>query len=158
MAIIKSHKTIRFCRLCSSKDLKKFVCFGDIPLGNNLLPKKYLAKNAEVYPLQINCCNICSHFQLSTSVNPSKLYATNYTYLSGIGPSFVKHLNSYAKWAFKRFSLTQESIVVDIGSNDGTALNCFKKLGCNVLGVDPAKKASDIANQNNIPTINGQKK
>ncbi len=154
MVKIKSHKTITSCRLCSSKDLKKFVCFGDIPLGNNLLPKKNLAKNAEVYPLQINCCNSCSHFQLSTSVNPNKLYATNYTYLSGIGPSFVKHLNSYAKWAFKKFSLKKESIVVDIGSNDGTALNCFKKLGCNVLGVDPAKKASDIANQNNIPTIN----
>ena len=42
--------------------------------------------------------------------------------------------------------------MVDIGSNDGTLLNCFKIHNINTLGVEPSQ-AGKIANKNGIETI-----
>ena len=145
---------IKNCRLCNSRNLDSFVDFGLIPLGNNLLENCEDSARADAYPLAIKRCSRCNHFQLSASVNPKKLYATNYTYLSSVGNSFVEHIKLYAEWAVKRFSLGKNTLVLDVGSNDGLGLQFFKKLGCNVLGVDPARYAAEIANKNNINTIN----
>jgi hypothetical protein len=118
---------IRKCRLCESDKLKKIIDFGKIPLGNNLLLTKKSSLKSSTYPLELLRCEKCSHFQLSFEVTPSELYATNYTYLSGIAPSFVKHFREYTNWIIKKCKLKKNDIVLDIGSNDGTCLKPFKK-------------------------------
>ena len=142
------------CRLCGSKKLKNFMDFGCAPLGNNLQETKELSLNVESYSLKVMRCNDCQHFQLSVSVFPKLLYATNYTYLSGIGPSFVDHIKKYVTWVLNKTSLTASAVIVDIGSNDGTCLKYFKQKGYCVCGVDPAQKPAEIANNNGIFTIN----
>ena len=142
------------CRLCRNDNLKVIFDFGDVPLGNNLQSSKYKSKIVEVYPLVLEQCQNCYHFQLNSSVNPDILYATNYTYLSGIGLSFRNHIIEYVEWVKKRTNIHKDSFVFEIGSNDGTCLKEFKSLGLKVCGVDPAKKPSLIANKNNIHTIN----
>ena len=47
---------------------------------------------------------------------------------------------------------SNDKFVLEIGSNDGTALEEFKKYGYNVLGIDPASKPVKIA-QKGIETI-----
>ena len=118
---------IKKCRLCESKKLSPIVDFGSVPLGNNLQSKLEKSKKALRYPLKIMQCQICNHFQLSISVSPKQLYATNYTYLSGIGNSFVRHLKTYTDWIIHKTNLNSNSFVVDVGSNDGTLLSIFKK-------------------------------
>jgi SAM-dependent methyltransferase len=147
-------KIINKCRLCNKKKLVKVINFGKIPLGNNLLAKKNLSLKAKKYPLILKNCRNCNHFQLNYSVNPKILYAKNYTYLSGTGKSMVLHLKKYAQFITKKINLKKKSIVLDIGSNDGTCLMNFKKKGMNVLGVDPAKKPTQIAKSRGINSIN----
>ena len=86
------------CRLCRSKNLKKFISFGKIPLGNNLLKNFASAKNADQFDLTVIQCNNCDHYQLSHFVNKKILYAKNYTYLTGIGTDFILHFKMYAKF------------------------------------------------------------
>ena len=151
------NKSILDCRLCQKNNLKNIFDFGLIPLGNNLQSDKNKSLNIDKYPLSINQCMDCKHFQLNFSVDPELLYATNYTYLTGVGNSFCNHLESFSIDVIKYYSkkIKQNKInVMDIGSNDGTALSYFSKLGCEVLGVDPAKIPSTIANKNGINTIN----
>jgi len=50
--------------------------------------------------------------------------------------------------------LKSESLVVDIGSNDGTLLKYFKQKGMKVLGVEPATHIASDANSRGIETIN----
>src|ERR1035437_3646007 len=113
------------CRLCGGADLHEFVDFGSVPLGNNLQTSVEAARAAESYPLNLMRCSACGHFQLGYAVDPAILYATNYTYLSGIGASFVKHFDSYADWVAAKCDLPPEPLMVNSGSNDGTCLKPF---------------------------------
>jgi len=142
------------CRLCGSGDLREYIDFGEVALGNNLQPTAELAIKAASYPLTVFRCAVCGHFQLGHAVDPNLLYATNYTYLTGIGPSFIRHFDLYSDWAVAICGLTPGALVLDVGSNDGTCLKAFKKKGLRVCGIDPAALPARIANENGIETIN----
>lgn len=142
------------CRLCGSPDLQPYVDFGAVPLGNNLQETAAAARAAVSYSLQLKRCSACSHFQLGHAVAPELLYATNYTYLSGVGASFVRHFAAYAEWAQRSAALAPGSFVVDVGSNDGTCLKAFQERGHRVCGVDPASLAAGIANEQGVETLN----
>jgi SAM-dependent methyltransferase len=150
----KNYRIIQSCRLCQTSELDLCFDFGKVPLGNNLLEIQTDSVNVEKYPLYVNRCRVCDHFQLGVAVDPEKLYATNYTYLSGVGKSFIKHFQEYAVMSKKKCNLSSDSLVVDIGSNDGTCLKEFKNLGLKVCGVDPASAPADIANAAGIDTLN----
>ena len=45
--------------------------------------------------------------------------------------------------------------VLDIGSNDGTQLKHFQRLGYEVLGVESSRTTSELANQAGVPTVHG---
>lgn len=142
------------CRLCNSKKLKLIINFNKVPLGNNLQNKLVKSLSVSSYSLSLNKCQKCGHYQLGFSVNKKILYATNYTYLSGITSSFLNHFENYSKKIIKKTKLKKGSLILDIGSNDGSCLIFFKKLKMNVLGIDPAKKPANIANKKGIKTIN----
>ncbi len=142
------------CRLCAATDLREIIDFGAVPLGNNLQQTQSAACAAARYPLELNRCGQCRHFQLGHAVGPEELYATNYTYLSGIGPSFIRHFDAYADWVTATCDLPKDALIVDVGSNDGTCLAAFRARGFAVCGVDPAALQARIANENGIDTIN----
>ena len=151
---LNSYKNITQCRLCDSKKIKQIYNFGLIPLGNNLQKFRLQSINCKKYPLSLMQCSKCNHFQLSISINPKILYAKNYTYLTGVTKTFKKHFSDYSNWIIKKCKIKKGSLILDIGSNDGTCLNYFKKNKMKVIGIDPAKKPSKIANTNGINTIN----
>ena len=154
MLEIKGLRKIKHCRLCDSVDFSLFFDFGFVPLGNNLLEDKNKSGLVEEYPLHIVRCKNCHHFQLMYAVDPNLLYATNYTYLSGIGKSFVKHMVEYVDWVQLKCNLNSSSSILEIGSNDGSCLEIFKNKGYKVCGVDPAELPCKIANKKGVPTIN----
>jgi len=149
-------KIISSCRLCNSNKLINIVNFHKVAVGNNLLNTSLESKKAKKYPLKINQCLSCKHFQLSHSVSDKVLYQSNYSYLSGISKVFINHFDKYVIWINKYIKkpINKKARIIDIGSNDGTCLNAFKKNGYFVLGVDPAKDPAKIANKNGIKTIN----
>ena len=141
------------CRSCGNTDLKRVVSLGYQPLANNLLKKK--ESECEFYPLELNYCPNCHNCQLSVSVNPKKMFS-NYLYTSSTSKSFRKHFHDASKKYIKDLKLSsKKSYIIDIGSNDGVALKPFQDLGFKkILGVEPAKNLSKLANKNKIKTVN----
>lgn len=141
-----------FCRVCKKRNLTKVLDFGPTPLANAFLTIKDKEKQEYFYPLEVYFCNNCSFLQLGHVVNPKILFS-DYIYVSSTSLIFVNHFVDFANYAYKKFSLDKNSLVLDIGSNDGILLKPFKKLGVKVLGIEPARKIAKLANNNNVPTI-----
>jgi len=140
------------CRLCNNGSLKAVCILSSTPLANDFQPASLINENQEMYPLELMLCGDCGHLQLGHVVNSEKLFS-NYVYVAGTSPSFVAHFDAYAESVWSRVFGAQNDLVVDIGSNDGTLLNSFRRLGARVQGIDPAQKIANAANESGVPTI-----
>jgi SAM-dependent methyltransferase len=141
------------CRLCGAQSLELVLGLVPTPPANAFVTKDALGHAQETFPLDVFFCQECAHVQLLDIVDPSHLFE-NYVYVSGTSPVFVKHFETYAKDVTDRFiGDISNKLVVDIGSNDGTLLSQFKKLGLNVLGIDPARDIARDASARGIETM-----
>ena len=140
--------------MCDGNSLSKTVSLSPTPPGNDFLSEQELGRHEQLYPLDLYFCEDCYHVQLGHIVDPHILYQKNYTYVSATSKQFVDHLKNYAVDMIKRFNLKSNSLVVDIGSNDGTCLSFFQDNGMKVLGVDPATEIAQKATEDGIETIN----
>ena len=142
------------CRSCGNNKLQRFISLGYQPLANNLLKKR--DEKTDFYPLEVNYCDKCHNCQLSVAVDPKKMFS-NYLYTSSTSKKFRDHFSKAATKYINEFKLIpNKSYIIDVGSNDGIALKPFKdKKFKRILGIDPAKNLSKLANKNNIKTFNG---
>lgn len=141
------------CRLCQSRHLVRVMELTPTPPGNHFVSAAELDQPQTFYPLEVYFCNDCSHVQLGHVVDPDILYRTNYSYVSATSPVFVAHLRDYAASMQEAYGLAPPGLIVDIGSNDGTALGFFKDAGFRVVGVDPATEIAQIARERGIETL-----
>ncbi len=140
------------CRVCDHSDFYVGIDLGMHPWGNDFLKKDEVGKEL-FYPLKVVVCEKCSTAQLNHTVKKEVMFS-DHTYLSGVTSSLAAHFEKTAQTVDERFFRTKtEKTVLDIGSNDGTQLKAYQKLGYEVLGVESAKRISQIANQSGVPTI-----
>jgi len=140
------------CRSCGYDYLEPVLSLGETPLANNLLSIEDLDKADELYPLEINYCSNCHLCQLSYVVHPHEMFK-NYLYLTSTTETFKKHFGDMAEKITNDFGLGVNSLVVDLGSNDGLLLKKFKERGVRVVGVEPAEKICDISRSNGVDTL-----
>ena len=151
-----SLKNVRFgdtCRICGAKNIEVVFRLEPTPPGDMFLPKSLLELSSVCYPLDVALCNSCGYVFLPYVLDPESSY-TNYIYETKITTGLVEHYNAYAKEIEKYFQLQQIALVVDLGSNDGTMLKAFKRLGYETVGVEPNANLSKAANSDNLNTIN----
>ena len=134
------------CRLCGGPIATR-LALGNTPLANELTERQDTEQ--DTFPLYLAQCTDCQHVQLPVVVNPQRLFQRDYVYQSGTSAVFVKHLQELARDVQPRAG----GFVVEIGSNDGTLLSEYQRLGFSVLGVDPASNAADVAEARRVPTI-----
>jgi len=142
------------CRICGNENLQSVISLGESPLANSLLSEEELNKKEETYSLEMVYCDNCKLCQLSYVV-PQELMFSNYLYVTSTTETFKKHFLEMADSLTKKFNLQENSLVVDIGSNDGLLLRGFRDRGIRVVGVDPAENICKIARENGIDTITG---
>lgn len=132
--------------LCCKSENKLFLDLGLQPLANNYHEKD---ENCDVYPLKLKYCPNCFHCQLSHAVNPELLFKT-YKYVSGTSQTGIVFFKDNAKFIDDYYNSNNTNAntikkVLDIASNDGSQLDCFKALGWETYGVDPATNLVPIS-------------
>lgn len=143
------------CRMCESSNLYEFLDLGFLPPADRILTREHLNEPEIHFPLKVAQCQDCGLTQLTYIVNKEILYGETYSYESSITETGKKHFFNLADYLFNRFNLNLDDLVIDIGSNVGVLLEGFKKRGLRVLGIDPAPKIVEIANQRGVETWRG---
>ena len=141
------------CRVCKSSNLYEFCSLGDQPLANSFIRKDDRAKKEPKFHLILNYCARCGMVQLNDVV-PPKLMFENYLYIPSASQTRIKHFNELSEMLIRSLHATEDDLVVDIGSNDGSLLEQFMKFGVRILGVDPSVNLAKIAELKGITTIN----
>jgi len=105
----------------------------------------------EAVPLELDLCMGCGMLQVSYIGNPEIQY-TNYLYTTSISLGLRDHFAQYTKDVLSDMDPCAETLVVEMGSNDGTLLSFFKEQGMAVQGIDPARSIAAKATESGIPT------
>ena len=143
---------INFCQICSSNNLQQVVSMGFFAPCDSLLTGEMLKQSEKTYPLNLVRCRECGLVQIDYAVDAGELFYPEYPYRSGITETLRKNLHNISSHMVEKTGLARGSLVIDIGSNDGTILEGFRSNGMRVLGVEPTNIA-DIANSKGIETI-----
>jgi hypothetical protein len=141
------------CRGCGSRSLERVLSLGPTALANAFLHSSDDFEAELVYPLDVHVCEACSLMQLLDVVEPAALFG-EYIYVSGTSETVRAHNAALSQRLSDRQNLQASDLVVEIASNDGSLLKCFRERGTRTLGVEPAKNIAELAIGDGIATIN----
>ncbi len=141
------------CRICKSDNIETILELNDTPLEDQFVDELHKHIEQKTFSLELAICKNCGYTHLPYIINPEVSYV-DYLYKSSVTPGLRAHYDKYAKNIVDKYNINKKSLVVDLGSNDGSMLASFKKQDMSVVGVEPASSISDYANQSGIKTIN----
>jgi len=104
------------------------------------------------YPLHVFVCDQCFLVQLEEFVNPENIFS-EYAYFSSYADTWLQHAKDYTDMITRRFKINEQSLVVEVASNDGYLLQYFVEKGIKVLGIDPAANVAEAAVKQGVPTL-----
>src|SRR3989441_12952115 len=140
------------CRVCGSSDLLRYLDMGVTPLANSYLRAEQLGTAEPAAELALQICANCGLSQLTRVVDRDLMFR-NYLYVSSTTQTLRDHLAGLAATASRVAGATPGDWALDIASNDGLLLSCFRSLGMRVFGVDPARNLAAEATARGLPTI-----
>lgn len=133
---------INICEVCGSKNLKQVLNLGSHPMCDDLIPIGKRIKNKE-YPIVILFCKRCNTAHQKFKINKKKLFPTNYHYRARMTGSVLRGMEDLVEKLEKKIGPLKNKKCIDVGCNDGSLLNFFKKKGCKTLGIEPTDAAKD---------------
>jgi len=138
-------KPLNRCLCCGSGDLKPTLDLGSQPLANSFKATPMQRENS--YPLAVNYCPHCHHLQLTHAVDANIIFK-DYVYVSGTSLTMQEYFKWFAAFVMEYFQDVPPRRALEIGCNDGTQLNYFKKYGLETWGIDPAENIYPISSKN----------
>lgn len=143
---------ISSCRSCNCTNLVPVLCLGNLPLANSLLSKDQIEQSEARYPLNLVFCTNCSLVQITETVPREKLFR-EYLYLSSFADTALDNAKNLVNKIIVQWQLNQDSMVIEIASNDGYLLKNYIDKNIPVLGIEPALNIAKIAEKKGVPTI-----
>jgi hypothetical protein len=126
---------------------------GNIPLVNNLNKSFEESIDCDKYLLSLVHFEKSEMVRLSHIVDPHLLFDT-YLYYSGVSEPYIKHCGEMYNYLSEKVGFNPGDLVVDIGGNDGTLLNVFKKNNSEIalLNIEPSNIA-EVSMAEGIETV-----
>jgi len=141
------------CRHCKTSLKNTFIDLGTAPPSNAYVKFEELNRPETYYPLMIKICHECWLVQTEDYAEAQSLFDSSYAYFSSTSTSWLKHAKDYSDMMIKKFKLNENSLIMEIASNDGYLLKIF--LGKNIpcFGVEPTLSTAKISENLGIPVI-----
>lgn len=132
------------CRACGAPLRTTFADLGLSPLANAYVRADRLDRGEVFHPLHAFVCDACLLVQVGEFESPRAIFS-DYAYFSGVSALWRDHVARYADAMVARFGLAAGTRVIEVASNDGTALKPFAARGFDVLGIEPAANVAAVA-------------
>jgi SAM-dependent methyltransferase len=149
--IIKREKITR-CRICKSDHLETIIILPQMPFTDEFISGD--KKGTEFLgDIEIAVCKSCGSAQNMNNTDMSEYYF-EYTYsvqASNFAIGFMQTLATRVKETC--FKNSNHPKILEIGSGSGEQLLEFKKLGFEVLGIEPSEKLSQYAESIGVKTL-----
>lgn len=141
------------CRHCQHPLTLPFVDLGSAPPSNAYFTKESLLSPEKWFPLRVLVCDRCWLVQTEDFSNAAELFDSHYAYFSGFSTSWLAHSEKYVHEMTERFSLNQNSHVVEVAANDGYLLQYVQAAGVPCLGIEPTASTAQAAREKGIEVV-----
>ena len=132
------------CPICKFK-LSEVLDLGNHPLCDDLKKIGDQSKN-KLYKIIILYCDNCFTAFQKFNVNKKILFPKTYHYRSKFTEDVLNGMKDLVADCKKKINNLGDKNILDIGCNDGSLLNFFKKFNSNTIGIEPTSAAKE-ANQ-----------
>jgi hypothetical protein len=139
----ESSYVVRECQVCRSEKLEPAAFAGYLPPVNQLRPLGAPLAEQPAYPAQVLHCQNCQLVQLGLVVDARILFPPEYPYTSRTTKILRDNFAELYTEATSLVPFDDKSLVVDVGSNDGTLLSNFVRGGHPVCGIEPTERAHE---------------
>lgn len=136
------------CMNCRGVNLTKFLDLGHQPNGNHY-PTHADFDEEPSFPFAMDVCTDCWQVQIQEFPSVEFMFS-NHPYITGVNMPVVSHFDKMVSNTLTKFSIPKNSLVVDIGANDGTLLKRFAEAGMRVMGVDPGMRTGEMARKSGL--------
>lgn len=136
------------CEVCNSNISNKiFLNLGKQPLCDDLI-KINSKKISRLYKLELIYCNNCFTVHQKYQVPKKKLFPKSYHYRSNLTKDVLDGMKNFSFQCTRYIASNKKKpVVLDIGSNDGSLLDLFKKKGYVTIGVEPTNACKSKNNK-----------
>lgn len=141
------------CRHCAHALTHTFLDLGFAPPSNAYLTASDLHQPETYFPLKVKVCHHCWLVQTEDYTSSESLFRADYAYFSSTSSGWLAHAKKYATKIIERLQLHQNSLVMEVASNDGYLLRNFIATGIPCLGIEPTASTAAAAEKLGIPVI-----
>ena len=130
------------CPICKNLKLFSVLKLGKHPLCDDLVKIKSKKKN-KLYKIHIDFCKNCITAYQKFEVSKKILFPKNYHYRSNLTKDVLLGMQDLANESFKIIKNLKNKKILDIGCNDGSLLDIFKKKKAITIGIEPTDAAKE---------------
>jgi hypothetical protein len=141
------------CRHCGTPLSRTFLDLGFAPPSNAYLTVEDLVCPEKYFPLRIKVCECCWLVQTEDYAEADELFRPDYAYFSSTSASWLKHAADYAGKMTQQCNLNQDSLVIEVASNDGYLLKNFVVANIPCLGIEPTASTAAAAERHGIVVL-----
>jgi SAM-dependent methyltransferase len=141
------------CPHCSNNLTHVFCDLQTCPPSNAMVRMDRVIFFETYFPLKVFVCEQCWLVQVDEIEKAENIFNDEYTYFSSYSSSWLAHAKKYTDYMTERFGYNQDSLIVEIASNDGYLLQYFKEKNIPVLGIEPTANTALLAKEKGIESI-----
>lgn len=142
------HIEVELCRVCDGDRFTERLDLGEQPPANAFSLTPF---DIPKIPLRLMQCEACGLVQISHVADCSELFS-QYSFLTSSSSRMSEHFAKLMQACVSRH-VPYKGLVIEIGSNDGTALASISRRDVRKLGVDPAQNIAEQAKRAGVETL-----
>jgi hypothetical protein len=112
------------------------------------------ARVCREYPIEILFCEVCLTAHQRFQIPKQELFPTSYHYRSRFTADVLNGMAGLVEACARRFGSLSGKKILDIGCNDGSLLDFFRRQGAVTLGIEPTDACLDAKEKGHV-TFNG---